>query len=150
MLTGHSRFFVFHFGLAASLKKPILPRFTDSDGLKLFSGIATVTRTILAVYRACCGSAIVLDRLRDALVGVSQQTRSRLVESLQFNELKVSYRKTHGPHSFGGSEEIVLRIADCVLFAHPGKAFACTICVSITKAGFQSASCFYPGMVERN
>ena len=80
---------------------------------------------------SCLGSsAFVLDGLRDALVGVSQQTRSRLVERVQFNELKSSYRKTPGPPSFGGSEEIVVRIADCVLFAHPGKAFACTICLS--------------------
>ena len=99
-----------------------------ANDLKLFMPPSLVQSCRLS----CLGrSAFVLDGLRDALVGVRQRTRSRLVETLQFNELKSSYRKTPRPPSFGGSEGIVVRIADRVLFGRtPSRAFACTICLS--------------------
>jgi hypothetical protein len=117
---------------------------SDSSAVLPLSLVQSWPFIVPAVALPLCG------RLRDALVGVSQQTRSTLVESLQFNELKSSDGKIPGPPSFGGSEEIVVRIADCVLFARRQGFRMHNLFVSITKASVQSASCSYPGMVERN
>ena len=75
------------------------------------------------VHCAWSSRAFVLDGLRDALVGASQRTLVQAGRNLQFNELKSSYRKPPGPPSVGGSEEIVVRIAECVFGRTPRQGF---------------------------